>query len=94
MHLGIVKQIPEFIAHLQSDKPRQVIITTHSYEILSNEGISSNEIVVLKPDAEGTSVFVGADNMEIMNLLNSGFSVAEAVIPITEPSDLDSINRL
>lgn len=94
LHLGIVKQIPEFIAHIQAEKPRQVIITTHSYEILSNEGISSDEIVVLSPGPEGTVVFVGGDNKDIVDLLDAGFSVAEAVIPITEPKNLDSINSV
>lgn len=94
LHLGIVKQIPEFIAHIQQEKPRQVIITTHSYEILSNEGISSDEIIVLSPGIEGTEVYVGTTSEEIMNMLNAGFSVAEAVIPLTEPHKIESINKL
>lgn len=94
LHTGIVRQIPEFIARMQRGKPRQVIITTHSYEILSNNGISSDEIVILEPGIEGTRVYIGTNNKEIVMLLDSGFSIADAVIPITEPKDIGRINRL
>lgn len=38
LHTAIIEAIPEFIAKVQRNKKRQVIITTHSYEILSNQG--------------------------------------------------------
>lgn len=92
LHTGIVRQIPEYVARMQRGKSRQVIMTTHSYEILSNSGISSNEVVVLEPENEGTRAYIGAHNEEIMQILNAGFSIAEAVIPITEPSHINQLS--
>lgn len=94
LHTGIVRQIPEFVAQMQRGKSRQVIMTTHSYEILSNSGISSEEIIVLEPGVEGTKTYVGAQSDEIKRFLDAGFSVAEAVIPITEPEHINQINQL
>ena len=94
LHTGIVRQIPEFVSHMQRGKSRQVIMTTHSYEILSNSGISSKEIVVLEPGSEGTKAYIGAQNDDLIHLLDAGFTVAEAVIPITEPLDISQINQL
>ena len=94
LHTGIVRQIPEFVSQMQRGKARQVIMTTHSYEILSNNGISSQEIVVLEPGSEGTKAYMGAQNEDIMRLLNAGFTVADAVIPITEPQQINKINQL
>lgn len=94
LHSGIVKQIPEFVAQMQRGKNRQVIITTHSYEILSNNGISSSEIIVLEPASEGTNVYIGAQNDEIVHMLDAGFTVADAVIPITEPKNISQINQI
>ncbi len=55
LHPGIVAQIPEFIARMQRYKRRQVIVTTHSYDILSNEGIDGSEVLLLTNTNEGTS---------------------------------------
>lgn len=94
LHTGIVRQIPEFVSQMQRGKARQVIMTTHSYEILSNNGISSQEIVVLEPGSEGTKAYMGAQNEDIMRLLNAGFTVAEAVNSVTEPKQINRINQL
>ncbi len=94
LHTGIVRQLPEFVAKMQRGKMRQVIITTHSYEILSNTGISSNEVIVLEPGVEGTNVYLGAQNTEIISLLDAGFTMADAVLPITEPNGIDKINQI
>ena len=94
LHTAIVRQIPEFVSKMQRGKSRQVIMTTHSYEILSNSGISSQEIVVLEPGSEGTKAYLGAQNEAIIRLLDAGFTVAEAVIPITEPNQISQINQL
>jgi len=94
LHTGIVRQIPAFVAQMQRGKSRQVIMTTHSYEILSNSGIASDEIVILEPGTEGTKASIGAQNEEIIRLLDAGFSMADAVIPITEPEHINKINQL
>ena len=94
LHTGIVRQIPEFVSQMQRGKARQVIMTTHSYEILSNNGISSQEIVVLEPGSEGTKAYMGAQNEDIMRLLNAGFTVADAVNSVTEPKQINRINQL
>lgn len=93
LHTGIVRQIPEFVAKMQRGKPRQVIITTHSYDILSNNGISAEEIIVLEPGSEGTNVYIGAQNININRMLDAGFTIAEAVIPITEPENINNISK-
>lgn len=87
LHAGVVAQLPEFIAKMQRNKNRQVIITTHSYDILSNSGIDENEVVLLQNGSEGTVAKVAADIDEVMQILDSGFSMADAVLPMTAPAD-------
>ena len=96
LHSAIVAQLPEFIAKLQRSKKetRQVFITTHSYDMLSNDGLSSNEVVLLKPSKEGTEV-INAANLEDVNAeLRAGFSMADAIFPYTKPENVDSISML
>lgn len=96
LHSAIVAQLPEFISKLQRSKKetRQVFITTHSYDMLANNGLSSNEVVLLKPSKEGTEV-INAANLEDVNAeLMAGFSMADAILPYTKPENVDSISML
>lgn len=96
LHSAIVAQMPEFISKLQRSKKetRQVFITTHSYDILANGGIGSDEVVLLKPSKEGT-VIVNVDNLEdVATELKAGLSMADAILPHTRPNGIDSLSLL
>lgn len=91
LHTEIIKQLPEFISKLQrrKNKIRQVIITTHSFDLLSGEGIGSDEVVLLEPTPEGTRVKRVDHVEEIEKFLKAGFSMAEAVIPAAAPKNIE-----
>ncbi len=89
LHSGVVAQLPEFIANMQRHKKRQIFITTHSYDILSNVGIGASEVLLLKNGNEGTEVTLISDIEEIRNELEAGFTVADAVINRTRPADIE-----
>lgn len=95
LHSAIVTQFPEFIAKIQRTKKdlRQVILTTHSFDILSNEGIGGNEVLVLTTTKEGTEVSNINDIDQIRAMLNAGFTVADAVIPYSMPSGIEQMIR-
>jgi predicted ATPase len=96
LHSEIIKQLPEFIAKLQKKKNwnRQVILTTHSYDLLDNQSIGAKEILFLKNDIEGTQIFVADKIDDVRNMLIAGFSAAEAVLPRTKPKDIAKLNQL
>ncbi|RIK22928.1 MAG: chromosome segregation protein SMC [Chloroflexi bacterium] len=86
LHSGIIRRLPGLIYRLQKARKRQVLMSTHSYELLSDTGISGQEILMLLPRGEGTQVRVAADETEIRALLEAGMSAAEAILPHTEPN--------
>ena len=94
LHPGVVAQLPEFIAKMQRYKNRQVIITTHSYDILSNEGIDEGEVIVLRGGAEGTKAEVIADIQEAKDVLDAGLSMADAVLPMSCPENVRDISNV
>lgn len=94
LHSGIVMQIPEFVARIQREKRRQVIITTHSYEILSNKGINADELVVLTPSSEGTIATNASDLDDVRTMLEAGLTVADAILPRTSPERVEYMNRI
>lgn len=96
LHSTIVAQFPEYIAKMQRTKKetRQVILTTHSYDILSNEGISGEEVLMLINTAEGTKIINITDNEEIKKVIDAGFTVADAVIPLSAPQEISGLSSL
>lgn len=87
LHSGIVLRLAGVIYRLQRTKGRQVLVSTHSSELVSDRGIGAEEVLILQPAREGTKVFVGKDNKQIKALIEAGASIAEAVLPVTEPKD-------
>ena len=96
LHPGIVAQFPEFIAKIQRVKKggRQVFITTHSYDILSNEGIAPEDVLLLTNSPEGTEVEVLSNVEKAKNILAAGFSMADVVMPLTKPWSIESMSHI
>ena len=91
LHAGIVSKLPEIFFKLQRQKKRQIFVSTHSGEMLSQKSIGGEEVLILRPDKEGTVVEVASSIREIRDLLNSGLSVADAILPYTSSSNLHQL---
>jgi predicted ATPase len=88
LHPEIVRYIPQMIYRVQrarKRKYRQILLSTHSSDLLRDEGIAADEVLLFKPSVEGSEVKAGADIAEIRSLLEAGLSAAEAVLPHTRP---------
>jgi predicted ATPase len=93
LNSGIVAHIPTMIYRILRDskKKRQVIISTHSAELLSDLSISGDEVLLLTPSAEGTEVSLASSIEEVRHLLEAGVSVADAVLPRTSPKRVEQL---
>ena len=83
----IVRQIPGLMHKLSQDSLRQVMVTTHSYALLEDQGIGLEEVLLLKPDPEGTIVTRASNLEEVKALVEGGMSVGEAVLPLVSPDE-------
>lgn len=91
LHSGVVRRLPGLIHRIQREKKRQIFISTHSFELLSDEGISGEEILMLIPGQEGTQIHSAASQPEIRAILDAGVTIADAVLPHTEPENLQQL---
>lgn len=91
LHPEVVRQIPQMFALLQQRTGRQVLVSTHSVELLQDEGIRPDEVLILQPDKEGTTVQHPQDLPAVGDLLAGGIPLAEAVIPYTAPQDVQQL---
>jgi predicted ATPase len=85
LNAGIVRKLAALIYRIQKSKKRQVILSTHSSELVSDKGIGGEEVLLLSPSREGTKIQVCSDVEEIRLLLESGLSIADVAIQRTEP---------
>jgi predicted ATPase len=91
LHSAVIRKLPGLIWRLQQKKKRQIIISTHSPDLLHDKGIGGEEVLLLFPHDEGTQVKPASSIKEVRDLLESGLSVAEAALPKTEPKDIDQL---
>ena len=85
LNAEIVSKLAPMISRLQRQTRRQVVLSTHSPDLLSDKGIGGEEVLILEPGTEGTMVHAASSNEEIKNLLDSGLSIADAALPTTNP---------
>ena len=93
LHSGIIRQLAELIFKILRNK-RQVIITTHSVDLLDNNGIGPNEIAILESNPEGTKVQLATAIKEVCELMESGITASEAIIPRTSPKNITQLSLL
>ena len=91
LNAGIVSKLPAVIHRLQRQRKRQVILSTHSADLLSDNGIGGEEVILLTPSVEGTEAKLAADILDVRTLLEGGLTIAEAVLPRTVPPRLSQL---
>jgi predicted ATPase len=85
LHPRLIRSLPFLFYGLQQRSGRQVMISTHSADLLHEEGIGLNEVVVLQPRPDGTAVSLAADDRQTRVLVNSGLPLDDAIVPKTAP---------
>lgn len=91
LHSEVVRFLPQLLARVQRQSGRQVVISTHSKDLLEDEGIGLDEVLLLEPGSEGTGVRRADSLQEIKVLLEGGLSLADAVIPRTRPERAEQL---
>jgi predicted ATPase len=92
LHPEIVRLLPQMFARVQRLTGRQIIISTHSPDLLRDEGIGLDEVLLFVPEAEGTKVTSAQSHQDIRQLLQSGLSLADVVIPKTRPEKVEQLS--
>lgn len=91
LHPEIVRFLPQMFARVQRRTGRQIILSTHSPDLLRDEGVGLDEVLLLRPSGEGTEVTPASAFKEIRTLLDGGITLAEAVVPKTRPARAEQL---
>lgn len=87
LHPEVIRYVPQMMSRIQGQTGRQIVVSTHSTDLLHDDGIGLDEVLLLTPSEEGTEVKQAAEFADIRALLEGGVSLAEAVIPKTRPGN-------
>lgn len=91
LNAAIVRKLASVISRIQRSRDRQVLISTHSGDLLEDKGIDASEVLLLQPNAEGTSVQSAASMPDVVALLEGGMNIGEAVLPLTASQSISQL---
>lgn len=92
LHPAVVRHIPTLFASVQQKRGgRQILVSTHSRELIADEGIGLDEVMILEPGAEGTKVKLASEYPEVAALVEGGLSLSEVLIPRTSPPGVEQL---
>ena len=89
LHPEIVRALPQMLARVQRKTGRQIFLSTHSPDLLKDEGIGLDETLLILPKTEGADVLPASSFREFRDLLEGGLPLADAVMPKTRPEYRD-----
>ncbi len=92
LHPEVVRYLPQMFSRIQSGRQgRQILLSTHSPELLRDEGIGLDEVLLLEPGREGTKVRLLEEFTEVSELLDAGIPLDETIVPRTRPIDVQQL---
>jgi predicted ATPase len=81
LHKGVVRVLPSLFSRAGKESGRQVFVSTHSQDLLDDEGIGPEEVYLLTPTENGTRVEPASRIPDVRSLLESGLPLREVVMP-------------
>jgi len=93
LHPAAVRQIPRVIAPIVRRTGRQVLMSTHSMDLLSDKGIDPSEVIVLETTASSTKVLSGSKIPELVEAAAADLPLGPAIDALTRPPGLQNLPR-
>jgi predicted ATPase len=93
LHPEIVRRLAQLFALMENQEGQQILLSTHSPDLLLDEGIGLDEVFLLLPGQNGTEVHAAGSFEEVVALLEGGVPLPDAVLPKTQPQGLEQLAR-
>jgi predicted ATPase len=91
LHREIIRQLPRLFAQAALKSRRQVFVTTHAEEMLSDRGIDPSEVILLEPSEHETKVVNGSQRPELVSATEAGVPLGQIVTGITKPKAIEKL---
>ena len=87
---AIVKILPSVLAQVRRSSDLQIVLSTHAPEILNDEGISPDEVLVLRVTDDGSTADLLSSLPEVADL-ELGLATSDVVDGLIAPDDLTGL---
>ena len=94
LHSDIVRRLPQMLESVRKLPSKQIFLSTHSPELLADEGIGLDETLLFLPGREGAEIVPASSFKDVQALLEGGLDLGDAVIPKTHPPGAMGLSRL
>jgi predicted ATPase len=91
LHEEIVKQIPSLFYRIQRQRDRQILVSTHSEAMIAAEGVGIDEVLVIRPEATGSTIHVASEIPGVKEALDVYDNLATAIRPASAPAGADEL---
>ena len=76
----VIRQLAPMFASVGGSRPRQTLVTTHSYDLIEDSGIDPAEILLVEPSEHGSTVSPGSDDPVAVAIAEHGDPVAGVLL--------------
>jgi predicted ATPase len=87
LHPAAVRQLPRVLANVASRVERQVIVTSHSVDLVDDKGIEPSELLILQTTGSETIATAGSDLPELVAAARADMSLSGHVEALTRPAE-------
>ena len=94
LHPDVVRRLPQMLERMRKLPPKQIFLSTHSPELLCDEGIGLDETLLFLPGREGAEIAPAASFDDVRALVEGGLNLGDAVIPKTQPPGAIRLSQL
>ena len=91
LHREIIRQLPRVVAQAAQRTERQVFVSTHAEEMLSDAGVDPAEVLVLRPSGEETEVLAGSSINELLAAAKAKLGLGKVVTGLTRPTRVNQL---
>jgi predicted ATPase len=85
LHPEVIRFLPQMFARMERRTGRQILVSSHSADLLRDEGIGLDEVLLLRPHPEGTRVEPATNLTQVKALVEGGVPLPDALLPETRP---------
>jgi len=92
LHPEVVRQLPQLFARVQRGSGRQLLVSSHSPDLLDDPGVGLDEVLLLEPGENGATVRSAQTITDIDSLLRGGSRLSEVIRPRTRPVNVAQLS--
>lgn len=92
LHPEVVRQLPQLFARVQRGTGRQLLVSSHSPDLLDDPGVGLDEVLLLEPGENGTTVRTAQTISDVEELLRGGSRLSEVIRPRTQPVNVAQLS--